>query len=44
MGTDFQLVPNPWAKVPLPQKLRLKGTYFRIEHTKDVYTAIPETV
>lgn len=43
MGADFQLVPNPWAKIPLPEKLRLKGTYFRIEHTDDVYTAIPET-
>jgi len=43
MGTDFQLVPNPRAKIPLPQDFRLKGTYFRIEHTKDSYTAIPET-
>ena len=42
MGADFQLVPNPWAKVPLPEKLRLKGTYFRIEHKDDSVTAIPE--
>jgi hypothetical protein len=43
MGGDFQLVPNPWAKVPLPDKFRLNGAYFRIEHTKDVYIAIPES-
>jgi hypothetical protein len=43
MGADFQLVPNPWAKVSLPETFRLNGTYFRIEHTNDVYTAIPET-
>jgi hypothetical protein len=43
MGGDFQLVPNPQAKAPLPSKFRLKGTYFRIEHGNDGYTAIPET-
>jgi hypothetical protein len=43
MGADFQFVPNPWAKVPLPERFRLKGIYFRIEQTDDVYTATPET-
>jgi hypothetical protein len=42
MGADFQLVPNPRAKISLPDGFRLKGTYFRIEHTKDSYTATPE--
>ena len=42
MGADFQLVPNPWAKVPLPDGFRLRGTYFRVEKTQDGYQAIPE--
>lgn len=49
MGSDFQLVPNPQAKVRLSKvrlskEFRLKGTYFRIEHIDDGYTAIPEIV
>jgi hypothetical protein len=42
MGADFQLIPNPRAKIGLPDGFRLKGTYFRIEHMKDSYTATPE--
>jgi hypothetical protein len=42
MGRDFQLVPNPNAKVALPQAFRLKGAYFRIDRTKDGYSATPE--
>jgi hypothetical protein len=42
MGHDFQLVPNPNTKIPLPKAFRLKGTYFRIDRTKDGYTATPE--
>jgi len=43
MGVDFQLVPNPWSNVPLPNAFRLRGTYFRIDRTKEGYTAIPES-
>jgi hypothetical protein len=43
IGEDFQLVPNPNAKQPLPEKLRLKGTYFRIAREGDGYIAVAET-
>lgn len=43
MGADFQLVPNPKANSPLPEQFRLKGTYFRVEHSADSYTVTPET-
>lgn len=43
MGADFQLVPNPNATVPLPAEFRLRGTYYRIEGTKDGYVATPES-
>jgi hypothetical protein len=42
IGSDFQLVPNPRATVPLPDRFHLKGTYFRIEAAEDGYVAIPE--
>ncbi len=42
MGADFQLVPNPWARAPLPQSFRLKGTFFQIQHKDDDLVAIPE--
>jgi hypothetical protein len=42
MGQDFQLVPNPHAKVQLPKSLRLKGTYYRIARETGGYTAHPE--
>lgn len=32
MGADFQLVPNPRARSPLPRDFRLRGTYFCVEH------------
>jgi hypothetical protein len=41
-GSDFQLVPNPNATTPLPTEFRLKGTYFRVEHSKDSFNVIPE--
>jgi hypothetical protein len=43
MGDDFQFVPNPEAKVHLPEVFRLKGTFFRIERGEDSYVATPET-
>jgi hypothetical protein len=43
MGDDFQLVPNPQAKAPLPDAFRLRGTYFRIEQSDECFTAIPVT-
>jgi hypothetical protein len=43
IGGEFQLVPNPKGTVILPETFRLKGTYFRIEHIDDGYTAVPET-
>ena len=30
-GDDFQLVPNPHARVPLPEAFRLRGTYYAVE-------------
>jgi type I restriction enzyme S subunit len=42
IGSDFQLVPNPQAKARLPDKFRLKGTYFRIEAAEGGYIAVPE--
>ena len=44
MGADFQLVPNPKAEAPLWTEFRLRGTYYRIESTKDGYVAIPEMI
>lgn len=35
LGDDFQLVPNPMGRSPLPATLRLRGTYFRIEVADD---------
>jgi hypothetical protein len=43
MGDEFQFVPNPEAKVHLPEVFRLKGTFFRIERVEDSYIATPET-
>jgi hypothetical protein len=42
IGSDFQLVPNQLAQVRLPDKFRLKGTYFRIDAAEDGYTVVPE--
>jgi hypothetical protein len=42
MGGDFQLVPNPHAKVALPRDLRFKGIYYRIVRKGSGYTAYPE--
>lgn len=42
LGGDFQLVPNPHARTPLPDELRLDGTFFRIEKSRDGYEVIPE--
>jgi hypothetical protein len=43
VGSDFQLVPNPKATVPLPTEFRLKGTYFLIERAKDSFTVTPQS-
>ena len=37
LGNDFQLVPNPHAAVALPEKFRLRGTYFKVERKGDGY-------
>ena len=29
LGGEFQLVPNPNSKLPLPEQFKLRGTYFR---------------
>ena len=42
MGADFQLAPNPHAKVALPRDLRFKGVYYRIARERGGYTAYPE--
>lgn len=42
LGADFQLVPNPVARVPLPDSLRLPGTYFAVTSTEDGYVVRPE--
>jgi len=44
MGADFQLVPNPNARVQLPQEFRTMGTYFRVERDGDGFTIRPEEV
>jgi hypothetical protein len=43
MGADFELVPNPKAKVPLWSEFRLRGTYYNIDKTEHGYRAVPET-
>jgi len=42
MGADFQLVENRKAKAPLPDRFRLKGTFFRIDSIPAGYRAIRE--
>lgn len=42
-GVDFELAPNPQAKVPLWNEFRLRGTYHKIDKTEQGYRAIPET-
>lgn len=37
LGGDFQLLPNPNAAVPLPDKFRLHGTYFKVDRSGDGY-------
>jgi hypothetical protein len=41
MGDDFQLAPNPHAKVPLPESFRLRGTYYGVKAVKDGYDITP---
>ena len=43
MGRDFQLVPNPNAKVGLPAGFRLPGTYFEVECAEDGYNITPRS-
>jgi hypothetical protein len=42
MGKNFQLVPNPKARVQLPSGFRLRGTYFRVEKNNDEFVVTPE--
>lgn len=37
LGEDFQLVPNPNATVALPENFRLRGTYYKVERSRDGY-------
>lgn len=41
-GADFQLVPNPHARVLLPEGFRLAGTYYNVTQAKDGYDVTPE--
>jgi hypothetical protein len=42
MGDDFQLAPNPHAKVPLPKGLWLRvGVYYKAKAVKDGYDITP---
>jgi hypothetical protein len=41
MGDDFQLAPNPHAKVPLPEGFRLRGVYYDAQVVKDGYDVTP---
>ena len=40
-GDDFQLVPNPHARVPLPEEFRLRGTCYAVETRQDGYDVTP---
>jgi len=40
-GDDFQLVPNPHARAPLPEEFRLRGTYYAVETRQDGYDVTP---
>ena len=42
-GADFQLVPNPYADVPLANCFRLNGTYFRTIIKKSGSSVVAET-
>jgi hypothetical protein len=43
MGADFQLVENWWARAPMPDWFRLKGTFFRVDRTANGYALMRET-
>jgi hypothetical protein len=40
-GDDFQLAPNPHAKVPLPQGFRLRGLYYDVKIGEGRYEVTP---
>lgn len=40
MDNDFQLAPNPHAKVPLPEGFRFRGTFFESKQVEDGYQVI----
>lgn len=42
MGADFQLAPNPNARIPLPDALRLNGTYYRVVVVGEGFEVTPE--
>jgi hypothetical protein len=42
IGDDFQLVPNPFSRTPLPDELRLRGAYYRVEREHDGVSATLE--
>jgi hypothetical protein len=41
LGADFQIAPNPHATVPLPDGLRLRGTYYDVKIVEDGYQVTP---
>jgi hypothetical protein len=41
MGDDFQLAPNPHARVPLPTGFQLRGVYYDVKAVKDGYDVTP---
>jgi hypothetical protein len=41
-GADFQLAPNPNAKVPLPPDFRLRGEYFAVVQHGDGRVIAPQ--
>ena len=42
MGADFQLAPNPHAKIPLPEGFRLRGVYYGVKVTDGGYDVTPQ--
>jgi hypothetical protein len=40
-GDDFQFVPNPHARVALPEEFRLRGTYCAVSTREDGYDVTP---
>jgi len=41
MGDDFQLAPNPHARVPFPEGFRLRGMYYEAKTVEGGYDVTP---